>query len=104
MGDARPGLEYLVACSDMSLESFQMSRMNQAANLQRQIRTLVDQWIGIEVDAGLAGWMLECRRLGTTPPKLSCFPLPRANHLKKPRFLPGPCVLRHMQWLRASNV
>jgi len=69
MGDARPGLEYLVACSDMSLESFKMARMNQAANVRRQIRTLVDRWIEIEVAAGLAGWMLECRRIGTMPPK-----------------------------------
>jgi len=69
MGDARPALEYLVACSDMSLESFKMARMNQAANVRRQIRTLVDRWIEIEVAAGLAGWMLECRRVGTMPPK-----------------------------------
>jgi len=70
MGDARPAHEYLVACSNMSLESFQISRMNQAANLRKQVRALVDQWIEAEVDAGLSRWMLECRRTGAAPPGL----------------------------------
>ncbi|HEX4075573.1 MAG TPA: hypothetical protein VHX49_09260 [Candidatus Acidoferrales bacterium] len=62
MGDTRSALEYLVACSEMSIESFQISRMNQAANLRGQVRVLVDQWIEAEVDAGISRWMLVCRR------------------------------------------
>ena len=83
MGETRPALEYLVACSDMSLESFQISRMNEAANLRRQIRALVDRWIEIEVDAGLAGSMLECRRIGTTPPKLRLISVARSKSFEK---------------------
>jgi hypothetical protein len=70
MSDTRPALEYLVACSDMSLESFQISRMNQAANLRRQVRALVDQWIEAEVDAVLSRWMLEFRRTDAATPTL----------------------------------
>jgi hypothetical protein len=66
MGDTRPALEYLLACSDVSLESFQISRMNQAANLRKQVRALVDAWVEAEVDAGLSRWMLECRRTDVT--------------------------------------
>jgi hypothetical protein len=61
MSDSRSALEYLVACSETSLESFRIARMNEAANLRRQVRVLVDQWIEAEVDAGISRWMLECR-------------------------------------------
>jgi hypothetical protein len=70
MSDTRPALEYLVACSDMSLESFRISRMNQAANLRKQVHALVDEWIEAEVDAGLSRWMLEGRRANTVSPAL----------------------------------
>jgi hypothetical protein len=62
MSGTRTALEYLVACSEMSLEAFQISRMNQAANLRRQVRLLVDQWIEAEMDAGISRWMLERQR------------------------------------------
>lgn len=62
MSDTRPALEYLAASSDMSLESFALSRMNRAANLRKQVRQLVDQLIEAEVDAELSRWILACRR------------------------------------------
>jgi hypothetical protein len=62
MGDGRPALEYLLACSDVSLESFRISRMSRAANLRKQVRALVDEWVEAEVDAGVSRWVLQCRR------------------------------------------
>jgi hypothetical protein len=81
MGDTRPALEYLLACSNASLESFQFSRMSQAANLRRQVRALVDQWIEAEVDAILSRWLLEYRRTDPMPATsgLDCFPLKGAS-------------------------
>ena len=70
MSDIRPALEYLLACSDVSLESFRISRMNQAANLRKQVRALVDEWVEAEIDAGVSRWMLECRRTDAAFPML----------------------------------
>ena len=50
---------------------------------------LVDRWIEVEVDAGLADWMLECRRIGTTPPKLRLFRFARSKPHKKDAISSG---------------
>ncbi len=81
MSDTRSALEYLVDCSDMSLESFQVSRLSQAANLRKQVQGLVDQWIGAEVDAKLSRWMLRGRNSLLVPP------LPRMARSSKNVFL-----------------
>lgn len=44
--------------------------MNQAADLRKQVRALVDEWVEAEVDAGLSRWMLECRHTDAMPPVL----------------------------------
>lgn len=62
MSDTSPPLEYLITCSEPGLESFELSRMNQAANLRKQLRQIVEQWIESEVDARVARCMLECKR------------------------------------------
>jgi hypothetical protein len=62
MSDTRPPLEYLIACSEAGLESFELSRMNQAANLRKQLRQIVEQWIESEVNARVARCLLDCRR------------------------------------------
>jgi hypothetical protein len=70
MSDIRPALEYLLASSEASLESFRISRMTQAAKLRKQVRALVDEWVEAEVDAGLSRWMIECRRADAMLPLL----------------------------------
>jgi hypothetical protein len=67
VSDTRPALEYLLACSNVSLESFHISRMNQATKLRKQVRALVDEWVDAEVDAGLSRWMLRYRRTDAIP-------------------------------------
>jgi hypothetical protein len=62
MSDTHPPLEYLITCSEPGLESFELSRMNQAANLRKQLRQIVERWIESEVDARVARCMLEFRR------------------------------------------
>ncbi len=92
MSDIRPALEYLLACSDVSLESFRISRMNQAANLRKQVRALVDEWVEAEIDAGVSRWMLERRRTDAAFPVLE-LDYPRQNKSLERvtiSFRPGP--------------
>ena len=51
MGAARPPLKYLATCSQMSLESVELSRLNLAANLRKEFQEVLDEWIDSEVDA-----------------------------------------------------
>jgi hypothetical protein len=66
----RPPLDYLREASPASLESFELARLNHAANLRREIGTLIDQWIKETSEALLARWMLESRRTPLDPPYL----------------------------------
>src|SRR5579863_1955675 len=54
-----PPLEYLRAASRTSLQSFELARLNHAANLKREIGALIDQWIQENSEATLARWMLD---------------------------------------------
>lgn len=63
MGPVCPSFEYLEMCSEASLESYELSRLNRAANLRKEMRQLIDEWIDCEVGARIARWMLESRRV-----------------------------------------
>jgi hypothetical protein len=54
-----PPCEYLRTVSDTSLQSFELARLNRAANLRREIAALIDQWLEETSEALLARWMLE---------------------------------------------
>jgi hypothetical protein len=54
-----PPIDYLGSASRASLESFELSRLNHAANLRREIAALIDEWIEETAEAMLARWMLE---------------------------------------------
>src|SRR5271154_1672579 len=54
-----PPLDYLQAASRASLQSFELTRLNHAANLRQEIATLIDQWITETSEAMLARWMLD---------------------------------------------
>ncbi|MGH9715299.1 MAG: hypothetical protein ACRD4R_01000 [Candidatus Acidiferrales bacterium] len=56
-----PG-EYLELCSLDALESLELARLNNAANLRGELKEVLQRWIEAEVDAKLARWMLEKRR------------------------------------------
>jgi hypothetical protein len=67
-----PPLDYLQAASRASLQSFELTRLNHAANLRNEIAALIDQWIQETSEALLARWMLENR--SATPPASSQSP------------------------------
>ena len=54
-----PPLDYLQAASRASLQSFELARLNHAANLRQEISALIDQWIQETSEALLARWMLD---------------------------------------------
>ena len=54
-----PPLYYLQAASRASLQSFELTRLNHAANLRQEIAALIDQWITETSEALLARWMLD---------------------------------------------
>jgi len=54
-----PPLDYLQAASRASLQSFELTRLNHAANLRQEIAALMDQWIQETSEALLARWMLD---------------------------------------------
>ena len=54
-----PPIDYLRSASDSSLQSFELARLNHAANLRREIAVLIDQWLEETAEAMLARWMLD---------------------------------------------
>jgi hypothetical protein len=58
-----PPWDYLHDASVPSLESYELSRLNHAANLRREIAALLDQWIEDSTQALLARWVREGRTL-----------------------------------------
>jgi len=62
MGVPSPPMEYMAQASTMSLESMELARLNQAANLRKQFHDILRELIDMEVDARLARALLEWRR------------------------------------------
>lgn len=62
MGVTRPPLEYLASCSKIALESFELSRLNEASNYRKEVQQILQGWIDTEVDARLARWILESKQ------------------------------------------
>lgn len=72
-----PPIDYLHTASRSSLQSFEMARLNHAANLRRDISVLIDQWIKETCEAMLARWMLE-NHSSIHPPPLPASEILRA--------------------------
>ncbi len=62
-----PPWDYLHEASNPSLESFELSRLNHAANLRKEIAALLEQWIIETAEALLARWVREDRKLRPSP-------------------------------------
>jgi hypothetical protein len=66
----QPPWDYLHDASVPSLESYELSRLNHAANLRREIAALLDQWIEDSTQALLARWVRENRTLPQAEPAI----------------------------------
>jgi len=62
MSDTQPPLDFFLTSSATGLESFELSRMTRAANLRKELRDIMEEWIETEVNARVARWVLESRR------------------------------------------
>lgn len=66
-----PPWNYLCEASVTSLQSYELSRLNHAANLRKQIGALLEQWVEENTSALLARWLLEqgerCQRALAVP-------------------------------------
>jgi hypothetical protein len=86
--------EFLLASSKTTLQAFEMSRLNLAANVRKEIVQLLDAWVNENSNALLARWLIErdlaadgdtiCRnagcRLGELRPQQSEPPSPLVPH------------------------
>jgi hypothetical protein len=57
----QPPWEFLLSASRTSLQSYELSRLNHAANLRKEIGALLDQWLEENACAMLARWLMEQR-------------------------------------------
>ena len=55
-------LEYLARASKETLESFELTRLNRAANFRKEARDVLNDWVQAEVESRLARFVLERRR------------------------------------------
>ena len=55
-------LDYLARCSQTSLESFELARLNDLANLRKQMIEVIDEWVETDIQARIAEWILLSRR------------------------------------------
>lgn len=51
-------LDYLARCSQTSLESFELARLNDLANLRKQMIDVIDEWVETDIQARIAEWIL----------------------------------------------
>lgn len=87
MEHTRPPLDYLLTCSEPGLESYEMSRLNRIANLRRELRDVLDEWMEAEVNARVARWLLECKRAESSAAGAPAL-LPPVSLLLGPQALP----------------
>ena len=64
----QPPWEFLFSASSFSLHSYELSRLNHAANLRKDIGRLLDQWMEESASALLARWLIEQRERAVHAP------------------------------------
>ncbi|HME12706.1 MAG TPA: hypothetical protein VKF79_07600 [Candidatus Acidoferrum sp.] len=55
----QPPWEFLLTASRNSLQSYELTRLSHAANLRKEIGTLMDQWLDENAAAIVARWLIE---------------------------------------------
>ena len=58
----QPPLDFFLSCSDVGLESYQLSRLERAACLRKELQQVISEWIDAEVNARFARLLLDERQ------------------------------------------
>jgi hypothetical protein len=58
----QPPWEFLLTASRNTLQSYELSRLGHAANLRKEISSLLDQWLDENANAMVARWLIEQRQ------------------------------------------
>jgi hypothetical protein len=61
LNPTQPPWEFLLSASKNSLQSYELTRLSHAANLRKEIGTLLDQYLEENSSAMLARWLMEQR-------------------------------------------
>lgn len=69
-----PPWEYLRTASMNTLQTFELSRLNHAANIRKELMVMVDQWLEESVCAMVARWLLDHRQV--LHPESTSAPIP----------------------------
>lgn len=54
-----PPLSYLLECSQVSLRNFRLAKLNKSANIRKELKRLMNDWIEERALELLAGWIEE---------------------------------------------
>jgi hypothetical protein len=63
--------EFLLSASRNTLQSYELSRLAHAANLKKEIGSLLDQWLQETTAANLARWLIEQRQRSVDASEIS---------------------------------
>jgi hypothetical protein len=92
MSDIALSLQYLSACSEESLEAFELSRLNRASNLRKELSQVAEEWVDAEVSFRLARVLVDRRRADPRVAKpQSRRALGPASRSQLTLQLPSPC-------------
>lgn len=94
--------EFLLASSKTTLQAFEMSRLNLAANVRKEIVQLLDAWVNENSNALLARWLIErdlAADADTTCPNTGC----GLGELHPQQNEQAPCVAQCAETFVASN-
>jgi hypothetical protein len=75
----QPPWEFLLTASCNTLQSYELSRLSHAANLRKEIASLIDAWIEENSAAMLARWLIEQRQRTVAPTDDSTAAAPPAS-------------------------
>ena len=81
--------EFLLASSKSTLQAYEQSRLNFAANVRKEIAQLLDTWVDESSSALLARWLIE-RNLAAEAAAISTNAVSDVTEFKEPRTQPKP--------------
>ena len=75
----QPPWEFLLTASRNTLASYELSRLGHAANLRKEISSLLDQYLDENANAMVARWLIEQRERSVRASQAEAAPQPAAS-------------------------